>query len=159
MNENFLSISSKFLCRNLFILTTTVVGVVSFSTTAKAQHFSRSCFDIILKRGVVLEANCKTPKGYIYKPAINLDAYIKNENGRLEYVYTQPIPNPFALIARTGGFFSRSCRNTELFMIQGTNFVGLRSQCANRRGQFGWTFINLDRYFTNRLGSIIGIDE
>ena len=96
-------------------------------------YYSATSIDISL-RGTVLRAKCKTNKGDYHESTIDLNDYIANLNGCLEW---------------GGQAFGGSSRNISL---DGSSF--LVAECVDKSGHYYRTSINLDHHIFNANGKL-----
>ncbi len=97
-------------------------------------NFSQSCSKITLD-GSRLSANCSRSNGSVRRASIDLDQYIQNNQGQLQW-----LPN---------GNFNHSCKNIRL-----VNNHRLRANCSRSDGTTTDTSIDLNDRIENKQGDL-----
>ena len=108
------------------------------SSALAAGDFTRSCRNIDLHRGSVLEATCKSTSGRPSQTGMQLNNYIANINGRLRW-------------QRNGNFIASS-RRCELDFVSGVTVL----HCDTQRRDGSWTSssLTLDEHIANINGAL-----
>ncbi|WP_375470271.1 CVNH domain-containing protein [uncultured Nostoc sp.] len=101
-------------------------------------EFTKSCTNITLTQGRILEADCKTRNGRTAQTGINLNNYIVNQDGRLGW-------------SRNGNY-SASSRNCDVDFQGGRTF--LMCDTRKRDNSFTGASLNLDKHIANINGTL-----
>ncbi len=141
----------KFKLFQAFGLTTTLAmsaGLLMMSTgkALATGQFSLTCYNIQLyapnySKTAKLTADCRRRDGSIhYRTSINLNDYITNNNGRLQW---QP-----------RGDFQESCYDSDV-ETEGSTGLYIRTFCLDRQQYPHEAYINLDEHIANINGDLI----
>lgn len=118
---------------SLFLLTSLQSNIVLAS-----GEFTKTCSNITLDQGHILEANCETNNGGRAQTGRSLNNLIANINGRL--------------IWRRDGNYIASSQHCELDYQSGRTFL----HCDTRKSDGSWTSssLDLDRHIANINGTL-----
>jgi hypothetical protein len=116
----------------------TIATFLQSNIVLAAGYFTKSCSNITLNQGRILEADCKRRNGSTARTGINLNNYITNINGTLVW---------------TGrGNYIATSRNCHVVYKPNDSFL----KCDVHKGNGIWisSTLNLDRHIANLNGNL-----